>query len=153
MITFKSFSYLKNIYKNNYKNDNLFQKIIGTIRCLIHWCKINIKIQQVFCSICATRGTLLLLKQLKAKVLKKMRESFGLDRTFPPSNFFVVSRQGWSNSRGRECLRFKMYAPSRPEIAVGLQKNGSARSTGRSIKRNWWRITRPARSSVFTIHS
>lgn len=153
MITFKSSSYLKNIYKNNYKNDNLFQKIIGTIRCLIHWCKINIKIQQVFCSMCATCEHSYVLKQLKTKVLKKMRESFGLDRTFPPSNFFVVSRQGWSNSRGRECLRFKMYAPSRPEIAVGLQKNGSARSTGRSIKRNWWRITRPARSSVFTIHS
>lgn len=153
MITFKSSSYLKNIYKNNYKNDNLFQKIIGTIGVWSIGARLILKFNKFSVQCVPHVEHSYVLKQLKAKVLKKMRESFGLDRTFPPSNFFVVSRQGWSNSRGRECLRFKMYAPSRPEIAVGLQKNGSARSTGRSIKRNWWRITRPARSSVFTIHS
>lgn len=146
------------MYKNNYKNDEFIfisknyrgnrseSEVWSTKR------KSNIKIQQVFCSMRAAYS--LCSKTIESK---SFEENAGMiwswSHSFPPSNFFVVSRQGWSNSRGRECLRFKMYAPSRPEIAVGLQKNGSARSTGRSIKRNWWRITRPARSSVFTIHS
>lgn len=78
------------------------------------------------------------------EVFKKTRRPSGptllggsLIALFVSSNFFVVSRRGWSD-RGTLMFAVEMYAPScdRPESAAGSQRT-PPRSTGRSIKRNW----------------
>lgn len=76
---------------------------------------------------------------------------FARDRTFPPSNFFVVSRQGWSNSLGSGCLRFKMYAPSHtvPEVQRDYKRTGPRSSTVRVAQKEIGGVLRDRHVRVY----
>ena len=77
---------------------------------------------------------------------------FAPDRTSPPFNFFVVSRQGWSNSPGSGCLRFKMYAPSHTvptEVQRDYKRTGPRSSTVRVAQKEIGGVLRDRHVRVY----